>query len=77
MPTATSLLGKRVHRRALNVAVSRAWMIGFTGFFVGPSLVGCISEAYGLRVAFLMVAATIALIVPAVWQFERGKAVRD
>ncbi|WP_417246199.1 MFS transporter [Celeribacter sp.] len=77
VPTATSLLGKRVHRRALNVAVSRAWMIGFTGFFVGPSLIGSISEAYGLRVAFLMVAATIALIVPAVWQFERGKAVRD
>ncbi|SFJ95018.1 MFS transporter [Celeribacter neptunius] len=72
VPTATSLLGKHVHKRHRSFAVSRAWMIGFAGFFVGPSVIGLISESYGLRIAFLFVAAMVALIIPAVWRLERA-----
>lgn len=71
VPTVTSLLGKHVHRRHRSLAVSRSWMFGFAGYFVGPSLIGMISQACGLRVAFLVVAATVALIIPAVWRLER------
>ncbi|AJE46058.1 MFS transporter [Celeribacter indicus] len=71
VPTATSLLGKRVHRRQRDLAISRAWLIGFTGFFVGPTAIGLISELHGLRVAFLAVAGLIFLILPAVRLFGR------
>lgn len=71
VPTATSLLGKRVHRRQRNLALSRAWMVGFTGFFVGPSAMGFLAEHVGLRGAFLALALLLALVAPAVMQFER------
>jgi predicted MFS family arabinose efflux permease len=71
VPTATSLLGKRVSRRHRNVAISRAWMLGFVGFFVGPSTIGFVSDHFGLRVAFLCVAGMLALIIPAVLALTR------
>lgn len=71
VPTATSLLGKRVHRRQRNLALSRAWMIGFCGFFVGPSAMGFLAEHIGLRGAFVALAFLLALIAPAVVQLER------
>ena len=35
-------------------------MIGYTGFFIGPPLLGAISEAAGLRMAFV----AVGLLVP-------------
>ncbi|MBF9033896.1 MFS transporter [Rhodobacterales bacterium HKCCE2091] len=43
-------------------AVSRAAMIGYTGFFVGPPLMGVLSDLFGLRAAFALAAATLALV---------------
>nr|WP_319249458.1 MFS transporter [uncultured Celeribacter sp.] len=71
VPTATSLLGKCVHRSQRDVAISRAWMVGFVGFFLGPSSIGLVSELFGLRSAFLTIAVLIALIVPAVIRLGR------
>lgn len=66
VPTANSLLGKVVHRQQRALAISRAWLFGFTGFFIGPALIGFISNATSLRVAFGVVAVMIATIIPAV-----------
>jgi len=74
VPTANSLLGKVVHREQRAIAISRAWIIGFTGFFVGPSLIGFISHVWGLRVAFFVVAILIAAILPAVIAVKRRRA---
>lgn len=66
VPTANSLLGKMVHREQRALAISRAWLIGFSGFFVGPALIGFLSELFNLRVAFACVAVLVSAIIPAV-----------
>ena len=76
VPTANSLLGKVVHRQQRAVAISRAWMIGFSGYFIGPSLIGLISQQWGLRVAFLLVALMVSMIIPAVVTIKARRAAR-
>lgn len=75
VPTANSLLGKLVHREQRAIAISRAWMFGFTGFFIGPALIGFVSEHWGLRVAFAVVAVLVATIIPAVIAVKARRAV--
>jgi predicted MFS family arabinose efflux permease len=66
VPTGSALLGKTVHSTQRALALSRAWMFGMSGFFVGPALMGLISQQWGLRVAFVLVAVLVAVIIPAV-----------
>lgn len=66
VPSANSILGKLVRPDQRSLAISRAWMVGFTGFFLGPSLMGLIAQAEGLRVVFATVAVMLAAIVPLV-----------
>lgn len=73
VPTANALLARMVPAGMQGLAIARAWMIGFTGFFVGPSMIGAVAEATDLRVAFLVVAAIMATIMPMViWLKRRG-----
>ena len=67
VPSVNSILGAAVSERQRAHAISRAWMLGMIGFFVGPSMMGGISELFGLRVSFVVVAALVSLILPAVW----------
>lgn len=76
VPTANSLLGKLVHREQRAIAMSRAWMFGFSGFFIGPALIGFVSQHWGLRVAFVIVAGLVATIIPAVLMIKSKRAVR-
>ena len=71
VPTAMSILGTRVNDAQRALALSRAWMLGITGFFIGPAVMGGVSELFGLRLSFVAVAGIIALILPAVWQLSR------
>ncbi|PKP75440.1 MAG: hypothetical protein CVT84_03120 [Alphaproteobacteria bacterium HGW-Alphaproteobacteria-6] len=64
VPTANSILGRLVRPDQRGQAISRAWMIGFTGFFLGPVMMGQISEVVGLRAAFAVIAVMVALIAP-------------
>ena len=66
VPSATSILGKLVRNDQRTHAISRAWMLGMAGFFAGPAMMGLVSQMVGLRGAFFVVAAVVALIVPAV-----------
>lgn len=67
VPSVNSILGARVTERQRAHAISRAWMLGILGFFVGPSMMGGISELFGLRASFAAIALVVALILPAVW----------
>ncbi|MDF0599778.1 MFS transporter [Psychromarinibacter sp. C21-152] len=67
VPSANSILGARVTEAQRSHAISRAWMFGVVGFFVGPSMMGGIAELFGLRMSFVAVAVIVALIVPAIW----------
>jgi MFS family permease len=74
VPTANAILGRMVSGGLQGMAISRAWMIGFTGFFVGPSMIGAVAEATDLRVAFLVVATVMATIVPLILMLKRRGA---
>ncbi len=76
VPTANSLLGKVVHREQRALAISRAWTFGFAGYFIGPSLIGFISELAGLRVAYVVVAVMISSIIPAVLVMKSRRAAK-
>lgn len=71
VPSANSLLARCVPDAARASAISRAWMLGFTGFFIGPPLMGLVAEGAGLRVAFAVIAGLVALMLPALWALSR------
>lgn len=71
VPTANSLIGRTVPDSQRASAIARAWMIGFTGFFIGPPIMGLVSENLGLRVAFGLIAVLVAAILPCLWLLAR------
>ena len=68
-PLALSLIGRVVPARQRLAAISRASVIGYGAFFFGPPLMGLVSEGFGLRASFLLVACLLAgtalVLVPA------------
>ena len=63
-PIGLALVGRIVKPHLRTEAISKAAVLGFSGFFFAPVLMGLVSEAYGLRVAFGCVAALIMIAVP-------------
>ncbi|MCB1400723.1 MAG: MFS transporter, partial [Rhodobacteraceae bacterium] len=59
VPSANSLLGRAVRADQRAFAISRAWLLGFTGFFIGPVAMGLIAQGAGLRWSF----AAIVLVL--------------
>lgn len=75
VPSANSLLGRRVMAQERPLAISRAWMLGFSGFFIGPVAMGAVAEGAGLRTGFVGVAVVTALIlVGLAWLMRRPLA---
>lgn len=71
VPSVNSILGAHVLERQRAFALSRAWMFGFFGYFVGPAMMGGVAQVYGLRASFVAVALLIAIILPAVMALAR------
>ncbi len=69
-PMALALVGKSAPPGSRTRTMSRTAVIGFSGFFIGPFLMGMTSEYFGLSVAFgvtgLVLLMTPVLLVP--WQ---------
>jgi len=65
-PIGISMVGHLVRPHLRTEAISRVAVIGFSGFFFAPMLMGLVSEAFGLRIAFLCVAGVILCAVPLV-----------
>jgi len=63
-PLGIALAGKLVAPHLRTEAISRAAVIGFSGFFIAPVVMGLMSGAFGLRAAFLGVAVLLLLVVP-------------
>ncbi|MCX7890482.1 MAG: MFS transporter [Rhodobacteraceae bacterium] len=74
VPTGNAVLGRVSPPGLQSDIIARAWMIGFTGFFIGPTLIGAISQATSLRVSFLFAAAVMALAIPLVGLLRRRGA---
>ncbi len=63
-PMGLALVGKMVVPHLRTEAISRVAVIGFSGFFFAPMLMGVVSEMFGLRVAFAGVAVVLITAVP-------------
>jgi MFS family permease len=76
-PMALALVGRHARDSERTRAISRAAVIGFLGFLVGPPVIGFVSEATSLRVALGLV-ALLLLPVPAMLAFLlRGRTVQS
>lgn len=69
-PVGLAIVGKMVRPEHRTAAVARAAVIGFMGFVLAPSLMGFLSGAFGLRLAFVAV-AFVALLAPLVATYLR------
>lgn len=74
VPSANSILGKLVRPDQRAHAISRSWMVGFAGFFIGPSAMGVVAQVGGLRAVFVIVAVMLFMIVPLVMLIRRQPA---
>lgn len=63
-PMGLALVGRLVPAHFRTEAISRAAVIGFSGMFWAPSLMGFVSQGFGLRVAFGCVALLILMAIP-------------
>ena len=67
-PLALGLVGQAVPRRLRLTAIAQADGLGYAACFLGPVLMGFISEGYGLRVSFYTIGGIMfvvaALLVP-------------
>jgi len=63
-PMGLALVGKLVPAHLRTEAISRTAVIGFSGFFFAPMLMGLMSQAFGLRIAFAAVAVLLLSAIP-------------
>ncbi len=63
-PLGLALVGRIVKPHLRTEAISKVAVLGFSGFFFAPVLMGLVSEAYGLRIAFGCVGALVVMVVP-------------
>ena len=71
VPSTNALIGRAVRPEERPLAISRAWMLGFSGYFVGPVLLGWIAEGVGLRAAFVAIGLLLVLILPGLSRLGR------
>jgi len=72
-PMGLALVGRLVRPGWRTAAVARAAVIGFMGFMAAPAVMGLMSGALGLRMAYVAV-ALLALIGPVLALSIRGRA---
>ena len=58
-PMAYAWIGRMVPNRYRSHAISRISVVGYAGFFIGPPLMGFLSEGFGLAVSFMVVGALL------------------
>lgn len=62
-PAAMSLAGRLASPERRGAAVATVGVIAYSGFFVGPAMLGFAASAYGLRVAIGMLPLCLLLVV--------------
>lgn len=60
-PIALSSIGRIVPPSQRLAAISRASVIGYGAFFLGPSVMGLVAEGFGLRASFMLIAVVLGL----------------
>ncbi|MEO0358550.1 MAG: MFS transporter [Pseudomonadota bacterium] len=70
-PIGLGLVGKFVKPSQRSDAIAKASIIGFSGFFVAPAVMGVVSEAFDLRVAYLCFTGLVLVLLPLIWAVSR------
>lgn len=74
-PLAFALTGQMVRARDRALAISRVAVIGYLGFFIGPPVMGFVSEGFGLRASFALIALVLVSVPALLWPLrEAGQA---
>ena len=73
-PIGLAIVGRLVPPQVRTLAISRAAVIGFSGFFLAPAAMGVISQGYGLRAAFAAIAVLVLVLFPLVALLRRRGA---
>lgn len=67
-PMAYAWIGRMVPNRYRSHAISRISVVGYAGFFIGPPMMGFLSEGFGLATSFLTIGGILfavpLLLVP-------------
>ncbi|WP_084066103.1 MFS transporter [Marivita hallyeonensis] len=78
VPMAFGWMGRYVTDDQRSVAIARVSVLAYAAFFIGPMLMGGLSQAYSLRVAFGAIAASLlvvaAVLVPLLSVRARARA---
>ena len=61
-PTALALIGRAAPGKLRTIAISRATVIGYCAFFMGPSLMGFVSEWFSLATSFFTIAVLLVVV---------------
>ena len=72
-PMAFAMVGARVPDELRARAISRAAVVGYFGFFIGPPVVGFVAEATSLRVSFLFIAGVLGMVPVLAWMLKRAE----
>ncbi len=70
-PIGLGMVGRFVPKHLRSRAISAAAVIGFSAFFVAPGIMGMISQAFDLRVAYLTVTGLVLILLPLIWATRR------
>jgi MFS family permease len=62
-PTAFSLVGQMAEPTSRAMAVARATLLGYFGYFFGPPILGFLAGAFGLRAAFVFAAVMLLGVI--------------
>jgi MFS family permease len=73
-PLALALVGRMVRARDRAMAISRTTVIGYFGFFIGPPTMGFVSEAFGLRASFGLIALLTLSVPVLLWPLRASRA---
>lgn len=61
-PMAFSFVGRHVSDRVRTAAIARISVIGYAGFFIGPPIMGFVSEGFGLATSFAVMGVALLLV---------------
>jgi hypothetical protein len=63
-PSALGMVGRSVVPANRGSAIATVSVIGYTGFFVGPAMLGFVAEHYGIAIALGTVALILVAVMP-------------
>ncbi|MDA8747140.1 MFS transporter [Litoreibacter sp.] len=73
-PIGLAIVGRLVPPQVRTLAISRAAVIGFSGFFIAPAAMGLISQGFGLRASFLAIGLLVCVLFPLLGVLRRRGA---